>query len=180
DRAQGVITEVLGAAGEKDVDLKGVIVQYNLPEKFPEEVQAQARRAVDTFDPGAESAHRLDLSDEIICTIDPDDAKDYDDAISLRKVAGDNWELGVHIADVSYFVVEGTPLDDEAQKRGNSTYFPGFVIPMLPEILSNGVCSLQEGVPRLCKSAFITLDHDGRPVQTRFANTIINSKKRLR
>jgi ribonuclease R len=86
----------------------------------------------------------------------------------------------VHIADVSFFVKDGTPLDEEAQKRGNSTYFPGFVIPMLPEVLSNGVCSLQEGVPRLCKSAFITLDEDSRPVRTRFANTIIKSAKRLR
>ncbi len=93
---------------------------------------------------------------------------------------GGYWELGVHIADVSHFVKEGTPLDEEAQKRGNSTYFPGFVIPMLPEILSNGVCSLQEGVPRLCKSAFITLDADARPVRTRFANTIIKSSRRLR
>lgn len=179
-RAVGVITEVLGSAGEKDVDLKTVIVQHNLPEKFPEEVLAQARHAIEKFDPDTERHNRLDLSDEVICTIDPDDAKDYDDAISLRQVRDGNWELGVHIADVSFFVVEGTPLDEEAQKRGNSTYFPGFVIPMLPEILSNGVCSLQEGVPRLCKSAFITIDADGRPVQTRFANTLINSKKRLR
>ncbi|HEX8523382.1 MAG TPA: ribonuclease R [Tepidisphaeraceae bacterium] len=179
-RPQGVITEVLGEAGEKDVDLKSVIVQHQLPEKFPDEVLAQARESVDTFDPEEERHRRLDLTDEIICTIDPDDAKDYDDAISLRQVEGAYWELGVHIADVSYFVKEGTPLDDEATKRGNSTYFPGFVIPMLPEILSNGVCSLQEGVPRLCKSAFITLDDDARPIRTRFANTIIKSARRLR
>ena len=180
DRAQGVITEILGAAGEKDVDLKSVIIQHNLPEKFPEEVLAQARRSVDTFDPDTERDERLDLSDEIICTIDPDDAKDYDDAISLARTDDGYWELGVHIADVSFFVKEGTPLDEEAKKRGNSTYFPGFVIPMLPEILSNGVCSLQEGVPRLCKSAFITIDDDARPIRTRFANTIIKSARRLR
>src|SRR5262249_15080267 len=155
--------------------------QHNLPDRFPEQVLAQARRAVDTFDPEIERERRLDLSDDIICTIDPDDAKDYDDAISLKRVAETGyWELGVHIADVSFFVKEGTPLDEEARKRGNSTYFPGFVIPMLPEILSNGVCSLQEGVPRLCKSAFITLDDDARPVKTRFANTIITSARRLR
>ena len=80
--------------------------------------------------------------------IDPDDAKDYDDAISLTKDDQDRWVLGVHIADVSHFVPEGSALDVEAGERGNSSYFPGFVIPMLPEILSNGVCSLQEGVPR--------------------------------
>jgi ribonuclease R len=179
-RAQGVITEVLGAAGEKDVDLRSVIIAHALPEKFPEEVVAQARRAMDTFDPDAERGNRLDISDQMVCTIDPDDAKDYDDAISLRQLDDGNWELGVHIADVSFFVKSGTPLDEEAVKRGNSTYFPGHVIPMLPEILSNGVCSLQEGVPRFCKSAFITLDKDARPVRTKFVNTIINSRQRLR
>jgi ribonuclease R len=180
DSPQGVITEVLGLAGEKDVDLKTVIVQFNLPGEFPEPVQNQAREAIDTFDPDEERTHRLDLSEEVICTIDPDDAKDYDDAISLRQVEHGHWELGVHIADVSFFVQEGTPLDLEARERGNSTYFPGHVIPMLPEILSNGVCSLQEGVPRLCKSAFIVYDEDANPVRTRFANTIIKSRKRLR
>lgn len=179
-RAQGVITEVLGQAGEKDVDLKSVIVQFNLPEEFPEAVKVQARQSVDSFDAEEERARRLDLSDEVICTIDPDDAKDYDDAISLKQVEGGYWELGVHIADVSYFVESETPLDLEAKERGNSTYFPGYVIPMLPEVLSNGVCSLQEAVPRFCKSAFITYDDSAQPVRTRFANTIINSRKRLR
>jgi ribonuclease R len=179
-RAQGVITEVLGEAGEKDVDLKSIIIQHNLPAEFPAEVRDQARHEIDRFDPAAEAQRRLDLSDEIICTIDPDDAKDYDDAISLKQVEGGYWELGVHIADVSHFVKTGTPLDEEARQRGNSTYFPGHVIPMLPEVLSNGVCSLQEAVPRLCKSAFITLDDEARPVRTRFANTIIRSRKRLR
>jgi ribonuclease R len=178
--AQGVITDVLGQAGEKDVDLKTVIVQYNLPEKFPEEVKNEARTAVDSFNPDSERAHRYDLAAEIVCTIDPDDAKDYDDAISLKQVENGYWELGVHIADVSHFVRDGTAMDEEARERGNSTYFPGFVIPMLPEILSNGVCSLQEAVPRLCKSAFITLDEDARPVRSKFANTIITSRKRLR
>lgn len=177
---QGVITEVLGQAGEKDVDLRSVIVQFDLPEQFPEAVRVQARQAVDSFDAEAERSRRLDLTDEIICTIDPDDAKDYDDAISLREVENGYWELGVHIADVSFFVKEETPLDLEARQRGNSTYFPGFVIPMLPEILSNGVCSLQEGVPRLCKSVFITYDDDARPIRSRFANSIIRSRKRLR
>lgn len=180
DLAQGVITEVLGKAGEKDVDLKGVIVQHNLPAEFPEEVRAQARRSVDSFDPESERDRRFDLTDEIICTIDPDDAKDYDDAISLRKLPNGEYELGVHIADVSHFVPQGSPLDEEAAKRGNSIYFPGHVIPMLPEILSNGVCSLQEGVPRFCKSAFIRYNDKAEPVGTKFANTIIHSNKRLR
>src|SRR5688572_3990718 len=178
--AQGVITEVLGAAGEKDVDLKAVIVQHNLPAEFPEEVRAQARRSVDQFSPDAEMATRLDLTSENICTIDPDDAKDYDDAISLKLLDDGRYELGVHIADVSHFVPLGSPLDVEAEKRGNSVYFPGHVIPMLPEILSNGVCSLQEGVPRLCKSVFIRYDDKGNPLAARYANTIIKSRKRLR
>ena len=178
--AQGVIVEVLGKPGEKDVDLKSVIVQFNLPGPFNEEVLAQARQAIARFNQGADWEGRLDLSNEVICTIDPDDAKDYDDAISLRQLDSGLWELGVHIADVSYFVPRGTPLDVEAEARGNSCYFPGHVIPMLPEILSNGVCSLQEGVPRLCKSAFITFDEDARPTSTRFANTIIKSASRFR
>jgi len=178
--AQGVITEVLGQEGEKDVDLKAILVQYQLPGDFPEEVKDQARQSLDSFVPDDERQNRLDITDQIVCTIDPDDAKDYDDAISLRQLEDGNWELGVHIADVSFFVPPGTPLDEEARKRGNSCYFPGKVIPMLPEILSNGVCSLQEGVPRLCKSAFITYDENAKPVRTKFANTIIHSRKRLR
>jgi ribonuclease R len=178
--AQGVITEVLGKPGEKDVDLKSVIVAFNLPQEFPPPVLEQAREAVDSFDPKEELASRMDLTKETICTIDPDDAKDYDDAISLHQLENGMWELGVHIADVSWFVREGTAMDLEARERGNSCYFPGYVIPMLPEILSNGVCSLQEEVPRLCKSAFITYDDNAQPVSTRFANTVIHSAKRLR
>ncbi len=179
-RAQGVITEVLGKAGEKDVDLRSVIIQFNLPGDFPAAVKDQARQALDRFGGETHWPGREDLTGETICTIDPDDAKDYDDAISLRKLASGLVELGVHIADVSYFVPQGSALDEEAYKRGNSCYFPGHVIPMLPEILSNGVCSLQEGVPRLCKSVFITLDEDAEPVATRFANTVIRSARRLR
>jgi ribonuclease R len=179
-QATGVITDVLGAAGEKDVDLKSVIVQFNLPGDFPQEVKDQARHALDTFDADEERSVRLDLTDQIICTIDPDDAKDYDDAISLRKLPDGQWELGVHIADVSHFVPAGSPLDLEAVARGNSSYFPGTVIPMLPEVLSNGVCSLQEGVPRLCKSAFIRYDEHAKPTGTKFANTVIHSRQRFR
>jgi ribonuclease R len=179
--AQGVITRVLGQRGEKDVDLQSVIVQFNLPEEFPEACLDQARAATDRFDAaGGRWANRMDLSDRVICTIDPDDAKDFDDAISLRRLDNGQWELGVHIADVSTFVEPGSPLDVEARSRGNSCYFPGFVIPMLPEVLSNGVCSLQEGVPRLCKSAFIVFDEDAHPVRTHFANTVIRSANRLR
>jgi ribonuclease R len=178
---EGVITEVLGEPGEKDVDLHSVIVQFGLPSDFPREVVDAAGEVSRAFKPEAELDQRLDLTNELICTIDPDDAKDYDDAISLSREDDGLWKLGVHIADVSHFVKEGTPLDEEAYKRGNSTYFPGHVIPMLPEVLSNGVCSLVEASPRFVKSAFIWIDpKSGRPVRTAFANSVINSFKRLR
>jgi ribonuclease R len=178
--AQGVITEVLGQAGEKDVDFRAVVVQFNLPDEFPDEALGEARAAVHRFNAAPRLEGRMDLSSQTICTIDPDDAKDYDDAISLTRLNNGQWELGVHIADVSFFVEPGKALDVEARKRGNSCYFPGHVIPMLPEILSNGVCSLQEGVPRLCKSAFITFDDNAQPIASRFANTVIRSANRLR
>lgn len=188
--AQGVIAEVLGQQGEKDVDLRSVIVQFNLPGDFPDQVKDEARSALQRFaDQGSGSLEytrsgatgdRYDLTDEVICTIDPVDAKDYDDAISLRKTEDGLWELGVHIADVSFFVPEGSALDEEARERGNSSYFPGYVIPMLPVVLSNGVCSLQEGVARFCKSAFITYDQHAKPIRSKFANTIIKSRNRLR
>ncbi|HQY87459.1 MAG TPA: RNB domain-containing ribonuclease, partial [Tepidisphaeraceae bacterium] len=181
ERGQGVVAEVLGEKGEKDVDLKMILVQHNLPEDFPDDVKEQARAAIDRFDSEVEKSKRLDFTDKLILTIDPDDAKDYDDAISLERDEDGNWDLGVHIADVSFFVTEGTPLDVEAQHRGNSIYFPGYVVPMLPEVLSNGVCSLQEKVDRLTKSAFITIDgRTGKPLSTRFSNTIIRSSQRLR
>lgn len=212
--AQGVITEILGTKGEPEVELQSVIRQFDLPAKFPENVLEQARQSAMDYDPESFLARgdREDLRDELIVTIDPDDARDFDDAISLRKLKGASpahargpsaeqenedeeieqllkhstgeagapaWELGVHIADVSSFVGVETAMDLEARARGNSTYFPGHVIPMLPEVLSNGVCSLQENQPRLCKSAFIRYDGAGHVVGTRFANTIIHSRKRL-
>ncbi len=181
EAAMGVITDVLGEQGEKDVDLRTVIIQHNLPTDFPDEVKDQASAAHADFDlqkvlPGRYNA----MTDQIVCTIDPDDAKDFDDAISLTHLDNGEWELAVHIADVSHYVKQGSPLDLEAFERGNSTYFPGKVIPMLPEVLSNGICSLQEGVPRLCKSAFIVFDRDAKPVRSRFSNTVIKSVKRLR
>jgi ribonuclease R len=154
---------VLGAPGEKDVDFARSSCSSICP-RISDDVLDEARAAVDRFNAAPPVAGRMDLSGEVICTIDPDDAKDYDDAISLKRLGNGHWELGVHIADVSHFVQPGGALDEEASKRGNSCYFPGYVIPMLPEILSNGVCSLQEGVPRLCKSTFITFDDNAQPI----------------
>ncbi len=177
--ARGVLLKRLGRHGDVAVAVRSMLYQYHLPEEFPAEVLDEARRVARSFDLDRELATREDLRNEVVFTIDPDDARDFDDAISLRQAARGEWELGVHIADVSAFVAPGGPLDDEAYRRGNSVYFPGHVVPMIPEILSNGLCSLQEGQPRLTKSAFIRIDAHGRPTATRFANTVIQSKKRL-
>lgn len=180
-QATGVIVERLGKRGQPGVDVVSIIHEHQIPHEFPEAAIEDARRATSTYDPDFEAGQRLDLRQEMIVTIDPDDARDFDDAISLRRLSrgAAAWELGVHIADVSTFVKAGTALDDEARERGNSVYFPRHVIPMLPEILSNGVCSLQEGEPRLCKTAFIEYDEAGGVVGARFANTIIQSARRL-
>ena len=177
----GVITEAIGLSGEPEVETQAVILAHDIPYHWPEDVLEEARHAVHSFDASdpAVRSGRDDLTEMTIVTIDPDDARDFDDAISIKPAGKGQVELGIHIADVSHFVPEGGPLDVEAKRRGNSVYFPRRVVPMLPEVLSNGVCSLQEGVPRLCKSAFVTYDADGNVVARRFAETIIQSSKRL-
>ena len=177
--ARGVIVEVLGRRGDPGIDTISIIRQYHFRDEFGRDVLADARRAIRTYDLEAELAGRDDLRDEVVVTIDPDDAKDYDDAISIRPLGRNEFELGVHIADVSALVKPGGPLDDEASLRGNSIYFPRHVIPMLPELLSNGLCSLQEDEPRLTKSVFIRYDGKGHRKGSRFANTVIFSNKRL-
>lgn len=176
--ARGVIVEVLGDQDEPQVDLLSIIHQYNLPHEFPQECLDQARQQSRSFRPQPEAENRDDLTDLTIVTIDPDDARDFDDAISLTHEHG-QWELGVHIADVAHFVTPGSALDEEARLRGNSVYFPGYVIPMLPEVLSNGVCSLQEEELRFVKSAFITYNDQGRVITQRFANSAIRSSRRF-
>src|SRR5207253_10912286 len=121
----------------------------------------------------------LDYREVPTFTIDPDDAKDFDDALSIEMLDGGEVRVGIHIADVSSYVRQGTALDREAQRRGNSTYLVGVVIPMLPEKLSNGLCSLVEAKDRLCKAVFLTFDRKGRIKETTFANTVICSRKRL-
>lgn len=190
--AEGVIIKVLGEAGRPDVETQAVIDAYNLPGDFPDACNDEARaisaefdRMMDEHDPKEgtpfDESVRLDMRDQFVFTIDPPDAKDYDDALSIERLTGGRarWRLGVHIADVSQWVQPGSALDTEAVDRGNSTYLPRHVVPMLPEILSNGICSLQEGVPRFCKSAFIDYDADGNVVGQGFAATVIDSRKRL-
>ena len=179
---EGVITEVLGRSGEPDVETEAVMRTYGLAGPFPDDVLAEARAAVQAFEDVA-AEDREDLTDQLTCTIDPPDARDFDDAISVEPLAmadgAEGFRLGVHIADVTAFVKPGGALDVEARARGNSAYLPRRVVPMLPEVLSNGVCSLQENVARLCQSAFIDYDAEGQVVGCRFARTTIRSAKRL-
>jgi ribonuclease R len=177
--ARGVIVKVLGKRGDPGVDTLSIIEQYGLPGDFDEAVLQGARDALASYDPKVEAKDREDLRKLTIITIDPADARDFDDAISLIHNDNGTWQLGVHIADVSRFVEPGGALDDEARERANSVYLPRKVIPMLPEVLSNGVCSLQEREPRLTKSAFITYSKTGKVQKARVANTIIRSTKRL-
>jgi ribonuclease R len=176
--SEGTIVEILGKDGEPAVDIKSIIHQFKLPFEFNKNAIAETQDLQQPVSP-AEIAARLDLRDELIITIDPDDAKDFDDAISLKKDKTGNWILGVHIADVSYYLNEDSSIDKEARKRGTSVYLPGTVIPMLPEVLSNGICSLKEGEDRLTKSIFFTYSDDGRLVSSEIKHSVINVKKRL-
>ena len=174
---EGRIIEVLGRADAPGVDMLSIIRRNNLPTEFPEAVLAEAGRIPETVDP-RDTEGREDLRGELIITIDPDDARDFDDAINVEQVAG-GWRLGVHIADVSHYVRTGGVLDKEALSRGNSVYLADRVIPMLPERLSNGVCSLKPLVDRLTFSAFIDFSTSGRIKHVRFSRSIIRSKARL-
>ena len=184
--ARGVVLEVLGAEGEFSTELMAVIREFDLPDTFGEPVESDLQGVLERFNhtightlaSGEVPRGRIDLRDEMIITIDPVDARDFDDAFNI-SLTDDGWELGVHIADVSAFVRAGSPLDKEASDRGNSVYLPRHVLPMLPEELSNGLCSLQEGQDRLTKSAFIRYNRAGKVISSRFANSVIRSKKRL-
>lgn len=176
--AQGAIVRVLGRAGQYDTEIESVITQFGLPGEFEQDCRDQARLAAEVFNPDT-AVGRDDITDEVVITIDPPDAKDFDDAISLRKDRDGNWILGVHIADVAGFIPQNSPLDIEARRRGNSVYLPGKVIPMLPEVLSNGICSLQPDQKRFVKSAYIQYDPQGNILGTGFENSIIRSCCRL-
>jgi len=181
---EGVIVEVLGAAGEAGVDTLTVIHEFGLPGPFPEGALAEARRQADRFreevpaDGGAGPGRR-DLTDRVIVTIDPVDARDFDDAISLERIDRGHWLLGVHIADVSHFVEEGSPLDQEARARGTSVYLPDRVIPMLPEIVSNNLASLQPGRVRYARTCWIEFSSEGIPVHAEEERSAIKSQRRF-
>lgn len=175
---EAVITEVLGPQGKPGVDTQLVIHQYGLPTEFPQATMDAARKQADQFDESI-SGTRVDLTEETIITIDPKDARDFDDAISLKRTKNGHWMLGVHIADVSHFVRPNTPLDDEAYRRGTSVYLPDQVIPMLPEIISNNLASLQPDRVRYAMTCWIEFTEDGARVHTDIARTAIRSKRRF-
>jgi ribonuclease R len=175
---EGEIVEVLGAPDEEGVDMLSVLRQYNLPLHFPKAVLAEAH-AIGSVVHEKDLAGRLDYRAHNVVTIDPDDAKDFDDAICLERVSPEQWRLWVHIADVSHYVKPGTALDAEAQKRGNSTYLVDRVIPMLPEALSNELCSLKPNVDRLTKCVEFLVSHDGRVLSTKFHSAVIHSQRRF-
>ena len=178
DPLTGELVSRLGRTHEPRAELLGIFVKYNLATEFPADVEQEASALPDRVH-ARDLGHRVDYREKPVFTIDPDDAKDFDDALSYESLDGGEVRIGVHIADVSTYVKPETALDREAQRRGNSTYLVGTVIPMLPEKLSNGLCSLVEAQDRLCKAVFLTFARNGRLRETTFANTVIRSRKRL-
>ena len=175
---EAVLLEVLGKKGDPGVDTQLVIREFQLPGDFPDEVLANARQQADNFDPEQING-RADLTRSTIITIDPADARDFDDAISLRRLENGHWRLGVHIADVSHFVPAGSKLDREAYQRATSVYLPDQVIPMLPEIISNNLASLQPDRRRYAKSVFIEMTDGGAVVDIEVTNSVIQSARRF-
>src|SRR5207244_9264622 len=176
---EGEIVEVLGRADAPGIDMLSIIRKYDLPTEFPRAVLDEANRIPKSVEQRMIDG-REDLREGFIVTIDPDDARDFADAINVEMIDNDGgWRLGVHIADVSAYVTPENALDREARRRGNSVYLPDRVIPMLPERLSKGVCSLKPEVDRLTHSVFIQFDKRGVTKSARFAPTVIRSAHRL-
>lgn len=174
----GAIVEVLGRADDPGLDLISIIRRFQLPTEFPEAVLREAERIPERVTP-ADLQGREDLRGRAVFTIDPDDARDFDDAVEVEELRGGGWRLHVHIADVAHFVRPGTALDKEARRRGNSVYLPDRVLPMLPERLSNGVCSLMPQVDRCVFSAFLDIAPDGEVKKARFGRSVIHSQRRF-
>ncbi len=175
---EGEIVEILGHVNDPGVDILSIVRAYHLPEQFPEEVMAQVEAVPEQVLP-EEYVGRRDIRNWQTVTIDGEEAKDLDDAITIQKKSDGHYILGVHIADVSHYVKEGSPLDKEALKRGTSVYLTDRVIPMLPHKLSNGICSLNAGVDRLALSCIMELDEKGNIVNHEIAKTVINVDYRM-
>jgi ribonuclease R len=179
DRGEGVITEVLGPRGKPGVDTLSIIRAYNLPDEFPEDARQEARDAAAAFRED-DLDGREDFTNDVVVTIDPADARDFDDAVSVsRDPESGHWQLAVHIADVGHFAPPGGPLDREARKRATSVYLPQRVLPMFPEIVSNHLASLQQGRLRYVKSVLIDFTPEGQKTGVRFANGAIRVRKRF-
>ena len=176
--AHGRVVETLGFIGDPGVDIEVVIRKFHIPHEFPPDVLREAERISDEI-PQAEIARRTDLREHTIVTIDGETAKDFDDAVEVARLPNGNYLLGVHIADVAHYVTENGILDGEAFERGTSVYFPGRAVPMLPERLSNGICSLNPRVDRLTFSAEIEIDQRGRFVDRRVYKSVIRTKERM-
>ena len=175
---QAKIEEVLGAAGEADTEMHTILTEYGLPYKFDTHIEAEANQ-IDIHLDKAEIEQRMDYRDILTFTIDPTDAKDFDDALSFKVLEDDLFEVGIHIADVSHYVKPGTLLDDEAYQRATSVYLVDRVVPMLPEQLSNKVCSLRPNEEKFTFSAIFTLDTFGNVRDQKFGRTVINSNYRF-
>lgn len=173
----GKLVSVLGPPDGKGVDIAGIIRQYSLPGKFPKKVLLESQELPE-FLTKKDFQGRVDCTKDMVITIDPDDARDFDDAISVKRVTNGNFKVWIHIADVSHFVKPGSELDIEAKERGNSTYLVDRVIPMLPESLSNGLCSLQPNVDRLTKCVEVDIDPNGVVVGYKLYSAVIHSRRR--
>ena len=178
---QGEILQILGQAGEHNTEMESILYEKGFEINFPEIVEAEAERLekMEKPIPQTEIAKRRDFRDTLTFTIDPKDAKDFDDAISLKSLPNGNFEIGVHIADVSHYVREKTALDQEAVKREFSVYLVDRTIPMLPEVLSNDICSLNPGEEKLTFSAVFEMTSNGKIISRWFGKTIIKSDKRF-
>ena len=178
DSPFGRVEKVLGKPGEHDTEIHAILAEYGLPSEFPIEVETFAQK-IDTTIQESEIAKRRDMRDTLTFTIDPKDAKDFDDALSFKKLENGNFEIGVHIADVSYYLEEGTILDDEAYQRATSVYLVDRVVPMLPEVLSNFACSLRPQEEKYTFSAIFELDAKAKVINQWFGRTVIFSDQRF-
>jgi len=174
----GAIKTILGIQGENNTEMNAILAEYGFPLSFPKEVEADAEEISDIITP-EEIAKRRDFREVLTITIDPFDAKDFDDAISFQKLENGNYEIGVHIADVAHYIIPDSALDKEAYERGTSVYLVDRVIPMLPERLSNGLCSLRPHEDKLCFAAVFEMDDAGHVISEWFGKTIIHSNRRF-
>lgn len=175
---EGRIVEVLGKKGEKGLDILTIIKKFGLPEEFPQKVLDFAE-GIEEEIPQKEYERRKDLRDIKMVTIDGEDAKDLDDAVSIEKLSNGRYKLGVHIADVTHYVREKNPLDKEALKRATSVYLIDRVIPMLPKKLSNGICSLNPKVDRLALSCIMIIDNNGKVLDHEICESVIRTNERM-